>query len=75
MSAARDHQRNQGLVLILKTLTDKQLVEVLAGVGASLDHPTDTGPRRRGKPCGTCGLIYPECRRRWTGDHEFEAKQ
>lgn len=77
MSAARDHQRKQGLVLILKTLTEKQLVEVLTAVGASLDHPTETDPRWPTKPCAVCDRNYRSCRNRAKGvdDHEYEPKQ
>ena len=37
---------------------------------------SQTPPRRpydANKTCGTCGFSQPECRRRWSEDHEFES--
>lgn len=74
MSAVRDHQRQQGVVLLLRSLTEKQLSAVLAEVGAVL-KATDAPPKARtGKPCAVCGRIYPVCRAavKSADDHEYE---
>lgn len=71
MSLARRDRQVQALVQLLKALTHKQLVDVLAGVGATLDGPT----KRNGKPCLTCGLPYPLHVARWGDDHDFDRPQ
>lgn len=68
MSLARRDRQVQAVVQLLKALTDKQLVDVLAGIGATLDGPA----KRTGERCGVCTLPYPLCRARWADDHEFE---
>lgn len=71
-SKAREKQTT-ALVALLKALPDAQLIDVLTGVGAELVVPlTSSGPRHRGKPCGICGLIYPQHIARWGDDHVFE---
>lgn len=73
LSLSRADRHTQAVVQLLKTLTDKQLIDVLQGVLASVDAPAGGGgPRRRGKPCTICGLIYPLHMKRWGDDHPFE---
>lgn len=73
MGLKRADRQSQALVLLLKALPDEQLIDVLQGVGATLDVPTPPdGPRHRGKPCLTCGLIYPLHVKRWGEDHPFD---
>lgn len=65
------------LIALLKTLPDGQLLDVLTGVDATPNHPAPVdGPRHRGKPCITCGLIYPKhiAHAGYDG-HPFEVKQ
>lgn len=73
MTLSRADRQSHALVQLLKALPDGQLIDVLQGVGASLDGPTPTDTaRHRGKPCLTCGLIYPMHVRRWGDDHAFD---
>lgn len=58
---SRTAKQTTALVALLKALPEPQLLDVLQGIDASPNHPTPpTGPRHRGKPCLTCGLIYPK---------------
>lgn len=68
MSLARRDRQVQAVVQLLKALTESQLADVLAGVGATIEGP----PKRNGKPCLTCGLHYPLHVARWGDDHEFD---
>lgn len=77
MATKTDRSRQTvALIALLKTLPDQQLLDVLAGVDASPNHPTpDDGPRHRGKPCLTCGLIYPKHLAHAGYDgHDFETR-
>ena len=74
MTLSRADRQTAALVLLLKALPEQQLIDVCAGIGATLDLPTPAdAPRRRGKPCFTCGLIYPMHMARWGEDHPFES--
>lgn len=74
-STARKAKQTTALVALLKALDEKQLIDVLQGVDASLNHPTpEDGPRHRGRPCTICGLIYPQHVARWGDDHPFEQR-
>lgn len=68
MSLSRGDRQVQALVQLLRSLTETQLVDVLAGVGAKVDGPA----KRTGKPCLTCGLPYPMHVKRWGDDHDFD---
>lgn len=69
---SRVDRQTDAVVLLLKSLTEAQLIDVLQAIGATLDVPTNVGPRHRGKPCTICGLIYPEHMKRWGDDHPYE---
>lgn len=61
MTRAARAKQTVALIALLKALPDTQLLDILVGVDASPNHPVpDAGPRHRGKPCTTCGLIYPK---------------
>lgn len=68
MPLSRAGRQVRAVVQLLQSLTEAQLVDVLSGVGATLDGPA----KRKGATCGICTLPYPICRDRWGDDHEFE---
>lgn len=71
----RRAKQTTALVALLQALPEDQLKDVIEELGAKgvvvVETPADA-PRR---VCGTCGHVFPECRRRAlaTGDdHEFD---
>jgi hypothetical protein len=68
MSLSRADKQTQAVVQLLRSLTEKQLLDVLAGVGAKLEGPA----RRTGPLCTVCNLPYPLHKARWDDDHNFE---
>lgn len=71
MSSAKARRTAQTLALVnlLKALPEQQFVDVLKGLG--IEQPVEQ--RRPVRVCRVCGLVYPKCRARWEGDHDFEA--
>lgn len=66
---SRADRQTAALVDLLKSLPEKQLVDVLDKVGATIDVPKGG---RRSEACGICGRVYPVCRKLYEDDHAFE---
>lgn len=63
----------RAILALLQALSDSELQDVLTGLNAKGVVAVATPVDRPQRPCGTCGLSYPLCRRRWADDHEYEA--
>lgn len=62
-------------IALLQTLPDDELQLVLAGLSTKGLVVLETPVARPSRPCGVCGKSYPQCRRLWSHDHEYEAPE
>lgn len=63
------------LTAVLQALPEEQLQDVLTGLNTKGVVVMETPSARPHRPCGVCGLSYPQCRRRWADDHDYEAPE
>lgn len=75
-----DKQLSTVVIAVMQAAEDRNAVSpgVIPTTGPHWRNPESApvvhrGPYDASTTCGICGFSQPECRRRWTGDHEFEA--
>lgn len=73
--ANRRKAQTAALVALLQSLPDVELQDVLSALDTKGMVVLETPTARPTRPCGVCGLAYPQCRRRWSDDHEYEAPE
>lgn len=70
MTMSRTDRQTQGIVTLLRALPEKQLIDVLTGVGATLDDAVKAAPKDL-RRCTVCGLGYVLHTQRWGDDHAW----
>lgn len=70
---SRKAAQTAALVALLQSQPDDVLSDVLGALGTKGVVVLETPLARPSRPCGVCGKSYPQCRRLWADDHDYEA--